>query len=166
MLILFEQWAGHQLLSEKGTRPLYVPIALFLFPLCLFQRELKSGRVVNSLAAWVGLWASFLVLAGFSLCWVGSHMSRSRHSGWKQCSHGLTSRPLEGCHHQCLQAVCGVLGYPRGAAMELLDGTLKLRHCTRLFSKNFSPGIYQGLIDLLELVKGLLLLLVISLIVG
>ena len=45
---------------------MYVLTALFLFPMCLFQKELKFGRVVNSLAAWFGLWASFLVvLAGF-----------------------------------------------------------------------------------------------------
>ena len=43
--------------------------------------------------------------------------------GWEQCSHGLTSEPLKTSHHQCLKAVCGVLGYPAGAAAELLDGT-------------------------------------------
>ena len=68
---------------------------------------------------------------------LGSHLSRLRHLGWNQCSHGLTSRPLESCHHQCLQAVCGVLGYPKGSALELLDGTLKLRHCTDLFTMRF-----------------------------
>ena len=56
-----------------------------------------------------------------------------------QCSHGLTSRPLESCHHQCQKAVCDVLGYPRGSALELLDGTLKLRHCTTLFTMRFPP---------------------------
>ena len=72
-------------------------------------------------------------------CRLGSHMSRLRHLGWNQCSHGLSSRPLESCHHQCLKAVCGVLGYPEGSALELLDGTLKLRHCTDLFSMRFTP---------------------------
>ena len=38
-----------------------------------------------------------------------------------------------------LQAVCGVLGYPKGSALELLDGTLKLRHCTEVFTMRFSP---------------------------
>ena len=33
----------------------------------------------------------------------------------------------------------GVLGYPKGSALELLDGTLKLRHCTDLFTKRFLP---------------------------
>ena len=66
-------------------------------------------------------------------------MSRLRHLGWNQCSHGLSSRPLESCHHQCLKAVCGVLGYPKGSALELLDGTLKLRHCTEVSTMRFLP---------------------------
>ena len=66
-------------------------------------------------------------------------MSRLRHLGWNQCSHGLSSRPLESCHHQCLKAVCGLLGYTKGSASELLDGTLKLRHCTEVFTMRFHP---------------------------
>ena len=71
----------------------------------------------------------------FLPCGVGSRMSRSRHLGWNQCSHGLTSRPLESCRRQCLKALCGVLGYLNGSALELLDGTLKLRHCTGIFTQ-------------------------------
>ena len=41
---------------------------------------------------------------------VGGDMSRLRHLGWGQCSHGLTSRPLESCHRNCLHAVCVVSG--------------------------------------------------------
>ena len=52
---------------------------------------------------------------------------------------GLSSRPLESCHHQCLSAVCGVLGYPKGSASDLLDGTLKLRYCTTIFTTRFTP---------------------------
>ena len=78
-------------------------------------------------------------LGRFMPCSLGSHLSRLRHVGWNQCSHGLNSRPLESCHHQCLKAICGVLGYPKGSALELLDGTLKLRHCTDLFTKRFPP---------------------------
>ena len=33
----------------------------------------------------------------------------------------------------------GVLGYPKGSALELLDGALKLRHCTDLFTMRFLP---------------------------
>ena len=78
-------------------------------------------------------------LGRFLPCNLGSHLSRLRHVGWNQCSHGLDSRPLESCHHQCLKAVCGVLGCPKGSALELLDGTLKLRHCTDLFTSRFPP---------------------------
>ena len=109
----------------------------------------------------------------FLPCGIGSHKSRLRHLGWNQCSHGLTSRPLDSGHHQCLKAVCGVLGYPKGSALELLDGTLKLRHCTALFTMRFpspplppplhpptSRGLYLGLE--MGMVKGSLLPLVIS----
>ena len=76
-------------------------------------------------------------LRRFLPCSIGSYMSRLRHLGWNQCSHGLTSRPLESCHHQCLKAACGVLAYPEGSAAELLDGTLKLRCSTTVFTKSF-----------------------------
>ena len=36
-----------------------------------------------------------------------------------------------------LSAVCGILGYPKGSAAELLDGALKLRCCTTPFSNRF-----------------------------
>ena len=49
--------------------------------------------------------------------------------------------------------------YPKGSALELLDGTLKLRHCTEVFTKRFQLGLYPGLV--LGLVKGMLFLLVI-----
>ena len=83
-------------------------------------------------------------------------MSRLRHLGWDQCSPGLPSRPLESCHHQRLKALCGVLVYPTGAATELLDGTLELGHCTRLFTKSFSPsppGLYPGLVGVVGVGK-------------
>ena len=75
----------------------------------------------------------------FLPCRIGSHMSRLRHSGWSQCSHGWTSRPLESCHHQCLKAACGVLGYPKGFSIGASGGTLKLRHCTEVFTMRFPP---------------------------
>ena len=77
---------------------------------------------------------------------MGFHLSRLRHLGWNQCSHGLTSRPLESCHHQCLKAVCGVLDCPKSSDLEFVDGTLKLRHCTTLFSMRFHPGLYLVLV--------------------
>ena len=81
-------------------------------------------------------------MGSFLPCDVASHMSRSRHLGWNHCSHGLSSRPLESCHHQCLKALCAVLGYPKGSAAELLDGTLKLRYCTDIFTMLFTTMVF------------------------
>ena len=91
-------------------------------------------------------------------CQVGTHLSRLRHLGWNQCSHGLSSRPLESCHHRCLCAVCGILGYPKGSAAELLDGALKLRCCTTPFSKRFPnwslPPVGNGRVRSLGVATG------------
>ena len=94
---------------------------------------------VSLSAVLLGRWLGKLPggIGRFLPCQVGTHLSRLRHLGWNQCSHGLTSRPLESCHHRCLSAVCGVLGYPKGSAAELLDGSLKLRCCGAPFSNRF-----------------------------
>ena len=140
LLILFEQWAGHRLLSEKVTRPHVRADRLILIPSVPVSEGIEIRHGCEFLS---GLVRALAKLPGglgrFLLCRIGSHMSRLRHLGWNQCSHGLTSRPLESCHHQCHKAVCGLLGYPKGSASELLDGTLKLRHCTALFTVRFLP---------------------------
>ena len=125
VLVLFVQWAGHRLLSEKVTRP-HVranrPFSISSVPVsegieirqgCQFISSLV--RALDKLPGGVGR---------FLPCQVGTHMSSLRHMGWGQCSHGLTSRPLESCHHQRLKAVWGgggggEVGYPAGAAAEL-----------------------------------------------
>ena len=119
---------------------MYARTTLFAFLPCLFRKELQFGRGAVSSAAWFVLVASFLGdLVGFCYVLLVGNFSRLRHLGWEQCSHGLTSRSLESCHHQCLKAVCGLLEYPAGAAAELLDGSLKLRHCTTPFSSRSPP---------------------------
>ena len=133
LLILFEH--GHRLLSEKVTRPrvranrpsVRVSEVIEIRHGCQFISSL-----VRALAKLPGGLGRFLP------CRVGSHMSRLRHLGWNQCSHGLKSRPFESCHYQCLKAVCGVLGYPKGSAAELSDGTLKLLHCTTILTMRFT----------------------------
>ena len=111
LLILFEQWAGHRLLSEKVTSPRFRANRPILIPSVPVSEgiEIRHGcpfisSLVRALAELPGGIGRFLP-AG-----IGSRMSRLRHLGWDQCSHGLTSRPLESCHHQCLKAVREVLG--------------------------------------------------------
>ena len=136
--ILFEQWAGHRLLSEKVTRPHVRANRPILIPSVHVSEgiEIRHGcQFLNSLVrALVKLPGG---LVRFLPCGPGSHVSRLRHLGWNQCAHGLSPGPLESCHHQCLKAVCAVLGYPKGSASELLDCTLKLRHCTTIFTTRF-----------------------------
>ena len=137
---VFEQWAGHRLLNEKVTRPHVRAGRSILLPSVLVSEGIEIRHGCQFLSSLVRALAKLPGgLRRFLLCSLGSHMSRLRHLGWNQCSHGLTSRPLESFHHQCLKAICGVLGYPKGSALELLDGTLKLRHCTDLFTNRFPP---------------------------
>ena len=140
LLILFEQLAGHRLLSEKVTTPHIRPNRPILVPSAPVSEggEIQQGcqfisSLVRALAELPDGLGRFLPFG------IGRHVSRLRHLGWNQCSHGLTSRPLESCHHHCLKAVCGFLVYPKGSALELLDGTLKLRHCTTLFTMQLPP---------------------------
>ena len=137
LLILFEQWAGHRLLSEKVTRPHVRANRPILIPSVPVSEgiEIRHGcqfirSLVRALAKLPGGLGRFLP------CGLGSHVSRLRHLGWNQCSHGLTSTPLE----SSVSSSCmWVLGYPKGSALELLDGTLKLRHCTEVFTVLFLP---------------------------
>ena len=101
----FEQWASHRLLSEKVTRPHVRANRPILIPSVPVSEgtEIRQGcQFVSSLVR------ALTKLSGgldrFLPCRVGSHMSRLRHLGWNQCSHGPTSRPLESCHHQCLKS--------------------------------------------------------------
>ena len=137
-LTIFEQWAGHRLLSEKVTRP-HVragrPFSVSSVPVSE-GIEIRHGyQFISNLVSALGKLPGGL--SRFLPCQVGTHLSRLRHLRWNQCSHGLTSRPLESCHHRCLSAVCGVLGYRKGSAAELLDGALKLRCCVTPFPNRF-----------------------------
>ena len=110
-------------------------------------------------AVWLGRGAGFLAeLVGSYL--VGSVLTCPGCGIWGGNIVHMGYLKDESCHHQCLKAVCGVLGYPAGAAAELLDGTLKLRHCTTVFTKRLLPGFYLG--SIMELVKEMLLHLTIS----
>ena len=101
LLILLEQWAGHRLLV-RANRLILIPSVPVSEGIEIRQGCQFVSSLVRALAKLPGGLGRFLP------CQLGSHMSRLRHLGWNQCSHGLTSRPLESCHHQCLKAVCGV----------------------------------------------------------
>ena len=42
-----------------------------------------------------------------------------------------------------LKLFVGVLGYPKRSASELMDGILKLRYCTTLFTTRFHPLFFS-----------------------
>ena len=113
LLILFEQWAGHRLLSEKVTRPHVTANRPILIPSVPVSEGLEIRHDCQFISSLVRALAKLPGgLGRFLPCEFGSHMSRLRYLVWKQCSHGLSSRPLESCQHQCLKAVCGVLEVP------------------------------------------------------
>ena len=152
-MILFEQWARHPLLIEKVVRPrdrAHRPISISYVPGSEGIEIRKGCKFVSSLVTALGKLPGGV--GRFLPCSVVGHMSRLRHLGWSQCSHGLTPRPLESCHRNCLHAVCGVLGYPKGAAAELLDGTLKLRYSTLFLPDGFSLGLFLDMVE--RCVKG------------
>ena len=79
LLILFEQWAGHRLLSEKVTRPRTIASRLILIPSVPVSEgiEIRHGcqfisSLVRALAKLPGGLGRFLP------CELGSHMSRLR----------------------------------------------------------------------------------------
>ena len=93
-LILFEQWAGHRLLSDNVTRPhvrAHRPITIPSVPVSEGIVIQQGCCFISSLVKAVGKLPGGL--GSFLPCQVGSHMSRLRHLGWEQCLHGLTSRP-------------------------------------------------------------------------
>ena len=89
LLTLFEQWAGHWLLCEKLTRPHVWANCPILIPSVPVSEEIEIrhgcqfiGSLVRALTELLGGLGRFLPSG------VGSHMSRLRHLGWNQCSHG------------------------------------------------------------------------------
>ena len=132
LLILFEQWAGHRLLGEKVTRP-HVrarrPISVSSVPVsegieirhvCQF-----TSSLVRALGKLPGGLGRLLPCHGGTHSWVESMFSRSYFQTVR-----ILSSPVSECS-------LWVLGYPKGSAAELHDGTLKLRCCVTPFSNRF-----------------------------
>ena len=96
--------------------------------------------VVSFLVAWYVLLASSLeVLVGF--CLVGLALICPGQG----ILVGISVPTVYLLDHwnpviiNALRLSVGFWGYPKGSALELLDGTLKLRHCTTLFTRRFPP---------------------------
>ena len=88
----------------------------------LFSLFYRLGNFPSSCSSWLetaaGGSVAYFGMAGLSIA--GERICPGFGIWqWEQCSHGSKSRPWETCHHECLKAVCGVLGYPAGAAAEL-----------------------------------------------
>ena len=89
--ILFEEWAGHRLLSEKVTRSHVRANRSMLVPSVPVSEGIETrhgcqfvSSLVRALSKLAGGMARFLP------CGVGAHISRLRHLGWNPCSHGLS----------------------------------------------------------------------------
>ena len=125
-LILFEQWARHRLLSEKVIRPHVRADRPILIPSVPVSDGIEIRHGCHLSVAWYVLLPSCpVVLAGSCLVGLALICRGQGILDGISVLMGSTSRTWESCHHQCLKAVCDVLGC---SALELLDGTLKLRH--------------------------------------
>ena len=120
-------------------------------PLPPMEREVRSARLAIFSLAWA--WMRFAPGDAWNLPSEGTGVvffpaGQSSRRGWCtgtspfliQCMHACVStetRSLFHSPHHHHHHHHRVLGYPKGSALELLDGTLKLRYCTTLFTKRF-----------------------------
>ena len=127
------RWVGGEALAPVTTSPIFqesvflFPLGMLLKKLCLFSRR---------------------KLLTFGYCWICQQLRGEptpRYRDAYSVGTPLTSRSLESFHHQCLRAVCGVLGYPKGSAAELLDESLNLQFCTTVFYQAISPKVLPRL---------------------
>ena len=151
------------MLSEKVTRPHVRANRPILIPSVPVSEGIEIRHRCQFLSSLVRALAKLPGgLARFVPCHLGFHMPRLRHLGWSQCSHGLFSRPLESCHHQCLKALCGVLGVSqkgqlRSFWMALLSSVTVPLFLPHVFTLGLYPGLEMGVVN------GSLVLLVIIL---
>ena len=85
LLIFFEQWAGHRLLSEKVTRPRTRANRPIFIPSVPVSDRIQIRHGCQFLSSLVRALAKLPGGIGrFLPCRIGSHMSRLRHLGWNQ----------------------------------------------------------------------------------
>ena len=122
VLILFEQWAGHRSLSEKVTRPHVRAISIPSMPVSDGIELRHMG--VSSLVVWLRLWPYSLVVWAGS-CHVELALTCPGYAIWGGINVLMVFLPD---HWNLVTINALVLGYPKGSAAELLDGSLKLRY--------------------------------------
>ena len=137
MLILYETLAGERLsikLADPRNRMTRRPISVSGVPFGLVIDTWRSCRFLGS------MFRALSDLPGstgrFHLCNTGAKHCTSRHLGWEQCGHGLTSRPRETADLRALGPLLVLLGCHL-CASDLLAGTLKLR-----YAGSRSPGSF------------------------
>ena len=104
ILILFERWIGHRLLPEKTVPFCRRPGRMLHAGTSPFSERVQKrlgcqfiGSLFRSLGRLAGGHSRFIPGS------LEPHLSRLRHMGWRQCGHGLTSRPLESSLPVCLE---------------------------------------------------------------
>ena len=142
LLLMFEVFSGHRLLTEKTVRSLLRhrrPLVFSGLPVGIGQEIRHGCQFLHSLFRALGHLPGGLVR--FIPCRPGAHL------GWGRYGHGLSSRPRESCDHQFLAPLLNFFGYPDGAATEFFNGTLKLRYSSTPFSKKFPSWPVSNLSD-------------------
>ena len=71
-------------------------------------------------------------LGRFLPCRLSANHCRLRSISWERCGH--TSRPLEASGTGFLDDLLSLFGYPSGSGQSLLDGSLRMRYCSTIFS--------------------------------
>ena len=103
LLLMFEVFAGHRLLTEKTVRSHLRPrrpLVFSGFPVCLGQEIRHGCQFLHSLIRALGHLPGGL--SRFIPCQPSAHHARLSHLGWGRYGHGLSSRPRESCDHQIL----------------------------------------------------------------
>ena len=133
---------GHRSLSEKVTRSELRPNRPILLP----SKPVSEGIEFQQGCQFIcSLFRALGKLIGglgrFIPCTVGGHMSRLRHLGWHQCSHGLTSRPLESC---VFGHYVGCLGILRVQRRSFWMAPYSSATALSLFPNVFPHGTFSG----------------------
>ena len=124
---MYELWAGERLVLEKTLlryRRLGRPISVVAVPFGPGIDIWRSCRFIGALMR------SLCALRGgigmFVPCRIGANHCRWRHIGWKDCGHGLISRPRETARVAFLDELPVLSRYPPRSAPALSGGTLCL----------------------------------------